>query len=186
MVGRWQWPLRSTTAALLVSFSCACCCAWRFCFARSMEAMVVAGCLLLDEASPAGAAAAPGRSAASQTTRRRPRAPVAACHGVTAALPVVCKQRVVAGFSASRDASLCQDGSRAERPGRVGSRRGAVGSIYAKQASALREALALSPPASDGAAHRLAPLALAAVIAASPLLGQPPITCKLDSPTRQG
>ena len=102
MFGRWQWPLRSTTAALPASSCSFCNWAWRFCFARSMEAMVVvapfddaserallrawvvAGCLrrLLDEASTAGLWL-PRPIGASQATRRR-RAPVAACHGVTA------------------------------------------------------------------------------------------------------
>ena len=63
------------------------------------------------------------------------------------ALPAFGK-RVVAGFSASRDASPRHDGSRAERPGRVGSRRGAFESV-GSSFGALREAL--SPTASGAA-----------------------------------
>ena len=178
MVGRWQWPLRSTTAALFISPCSACCWAWRFCFARSMEAMVVVAPLttrreralrcalgrwlaacrrLLDEASPAGAAAAPGRSAASQTTRRRPRAPVAAWHGVTAALPAFAQTGWL-GFSRRR-ATRHSVKTGVVRSARDGWARGAAQLGPLEQAS-LREAL--SPRASDGAAHRLALLALIA------------------------
>jgi len=89
---------------------------------------------LLDEASTAGAVAAPADRRLRRQCVDGVRAPVAAWHGVAAALPAFDK-RVVAGFSASRDASPRWGGSRAARPGRVGARRGAFGSVYAKQAS---------------------------------------------------
>ena len=63
----------------------------------------------------------------------------------------LCANGLARVFSASRDASPRHDGSRAERPGRVGPRRGAVGSVSKQIASfaALREAL--SPTASGAA-----------------------------------
>ena len=144
MVGRWQWPLRSTTAAFLLSSCSACCCAWRFCFARSIEAMV-AGCGVPSAGVAGGRGGCPCRSAASKATRRRPRAPVAACHGVTAGAAGFCANGLARVFSAPRDASLCQDGSRARRPGRVGRGAARSGPLMERKLRALREALSAIP-----------------------------------------
>ena len=127
-----------------------------------------------------GAVAAPGRSAASQATRRRPRAPVAACHGVTAG---------AAGFwtnGSSRVSRRRATRRRGDVACGASARQLAARRIrvrwWSASFAALREALSLSPPASDGAAHGLALLALiAAARERAESLGQP-ITCNLTSP----